>query len=383
VYASTSTLLRLIAAPFAYFSGPSRQEIEAAENFRQADDILKNDNLSKEQVDKAYEHLFLSVADGNGQALLHMGGLMLGLPDRRWRVLFSHVSFDERTGIIHLEEAQRKGVSGAKELLRRYDNLILLNNTILMANGLDAEVNLDKARSLVRAAVAKKGPHAAFYLAEAILKQDRSSYPWMFVEELDSYERRVKALPLLDLALQAQIQGAQILMDELVLEGRVYEAVCAEIMQNREREIAGLKLGEAGFQEAYIDEIFQSQRPIVGVVLNRGQAFVLKKAMSARVDRVFQYLSTYSQYVAAYCHASGRVIDLNESLRLIVRDPRLLGQFDAVIPSVATAFGRIRHEASFHDFRVVVPCPVTPLDADTALRKLTELHDDFTGPIVE
>lgn len=294
----------VVCAPLHYFSYSS-----TGKSYQEAMEILEHDSLDEDKLRKSLELLDLATTENYSDALYQLGRLMLGFPEEKLEPLQRLVSFDQVQGLAYLNAAK--------------------------------ETN----------------PQTAYLFAEAILKPSQTIHALIVDKKMSYYKKRVEAVPLLLLAYDT-IPSARDLMAELEMEDRVYEKICQMIYNDRDKEINGLKLGEAGFQESYIDSLCKDEKIASELNLTPERCFFLKMSMMRRVGIVLNFFDQYFRTGKEKANSfSGIYVNIVGKKEMEMPDPKGATTWNF------TAHGLV--------------CPVTLLDASTSYRKLIWQEDDF------
>ncbi len=366
-------VLDVVCKPLCYFSSRAESP-ESERKFQEALLILNERELSHDNIYKAAMLLEESAVDGNSSALYHLGRLMMELPEDPLGPLQRLVKPDHVMAMHYLNAAVKKGKTEAEEAIKEYKGVKLLNHAVALAYGLDGQTpNTSKALAILNRAVKNKSPHALCFFAETILK---GGHDWVRSEYKDMYEIRVAAIPMLDYAARRYVPKARELLSELVLEDLVYEEVCQMIFMHADDTIDGLTLGQAGFQERFIDMLCEKELKIRGYTMSPMRGFFLKQTMLMRTSQVYHFFSKYVQYIGAKNKSLTTSQDVDAHLALKLMVDYVVGKKEITIPRVDEFDLEGPHVVDFTIYGLT--CGITPLDSNTAYRKLVLLDKDFT-----
>jgi len=367
-------VLNVFCKPLCYFSSSS--ESSASElKFQEALLILNERELDDTNLFKASLLLEESAVDGNSSALYHLGRLMMEFPEDTLVPLQKLVRPDHVMAMHYLDAAVRKGKAEALEVMKEYKGIKLLNHAVALAYGLDGQTpKYSKARAILHRAIMNKSPHAICFVAECILHR---GHDWVLSEHKDMYENRVAAIPMLEYAASRYVPKARELLAELALEDLVYEEICQMILMQAGEAMDGLKLGDAGYQERFIDMLCEKEFKIRGYTMSPTRGLFLKQTMLMRTNQLYHFLSRYAQYIGAKNKLLTSSQDVDATLALKLMVDYVVGKKEITIPKVDESDMEGPHVFDFTIYGLT--CGVTPLDSNTAYRKMVFLDEDFMG----
>lgn len=367
-----SFALDVISVPLTKLSTNSLPQ-ESIESF---EDSIRS--ISEKNFSKAAEDLEKSATLGNPEAMYHMGLLMLSLSEKNFDSLKHHVPYNSNMGIAFLKSAHEKKFEKAGEILEFCNDIVEATRVYTIAYGLDGkEPNIPLAKKSLKRLIKKGNPVAEYFYADALLANGLLIHPWILEQEASLLERRKKSVPLLCHAASKKMPTAAKLMEELEREDQLYEIICGMILQNATTKIAGLSLGKAGFQGAYIDYLVNKGYKIQGYALNLELALFMKEIMALRVKQLFYFFSDYYRYLGclnAMLIDSGNS-EIDRPALLINMKKEIVGKYICVLDKLGV---RPHLKDITVDFRVHgLLHPITEHDASRAYAMLIEGDEDF------
>lgn len=380
-----SSMLNLICKPLNYFAVSESLEPSYSDIYQKAWQTLIGSEADTEKMKTAYEMLEICAIEGDPHGLYHMGRLMMAMPEDHWRRLLPMVPENLLMAKNYLEAAKALGVKDDKNMLGQHNSLEIMMRAVEYAAEETAE-GLTTAKLHIKALLHLKSAHASFYVAEALLKGNNSTFPWMDLSEHKTLgQRRNAALPLLSVASKYNLSMLDELYKWLAEEDQVYEEVCSRIYDaaSRGEKINNLTLGESGYQEAFIDDLCSQGVIIKGRVITQELALFLKHAMAVRVAFVHHFYMDYFQYLRQASEAQlalGGQVDISVGMELMRN--KLVGLYEIALPKITEDIydPKISPQKRVYDFRKSgLFCPITILDSTTAYRKMMEADDDFNG----